>query len=98
MSWPERGANPGRAACVDRAEPGCHRGGVHRRCAPHPMKDDDVFSLWVYLARTPLLWLTVTILAYCACDRVSAALRRHPLANPMLLSVALTGILVLGTH
>src|ERR1700733_10789500 len=36
--------------------------------------------------------------AYCACDRVSAALRRHPLANPMLLSVALTGILVLGTH
>jgi predicted murein hydrolase (TIGR00659 family) len=59
---------------------------------------DDVFSLWVYLARTPLLWLTVTILAYCACDRVSAALRRHPLANPVLLSVALTGILVLGTH
>ena len=23
---------------------------------------DDVFALWVYLARSPLLWLTVTIL------------------------------------
>jgi putative effector of murein hydrolase len=59
---------------------------------------NEVFSLWVYLARSPLLWLTVTILVYCACDRLSAALRRHPLANPVLLSVALTSILLLGTH
>lgn len=58
---------------------------------------DDVFALWVYLARTPLLWLTVTILVYCACDRVSAALRRHPLANPVLLSMLLVGVLVRGT-
>jgi hypothetical protein len=27
--------------------------------------NDNVFALWVYLARTPLLWLTVTILVYC---------------------------------
>ncbi|HEY4040633.1 MAG TPA: LrgB family protein [Rhodopila sp.] len=59
--------------------------------------NDDVFALWVYLARTPLLWLTVTILAYCLCDRISAALRRTPLANPVLLSVCLVGILVRGT-
>ena len=58
---------------------------------------DDVFALWVYLARTPLLWLTLTILVYCLCDQVSAALRRTPLANPVLISMCLIGILVRGT-
>jgi predicted murein hydrolase (TIGR00659 family) len=58
---------------------------------------EDVFALWVYLARSPLLWLTVTILAYCACDRISAALKRHPLANPVLSSMLLVGLLVRGT-
>lgn len=57
----------------------------------------DVFALWVYLARTPLLWLTVTILAYCLCDRISAALHRAPLANPVLMAMALVGLLVRGT-
>lgn len=57
----------------------------------------DVFALWVYLARTPLLWLTVTILAYCACDRVSAALGRAPLANPVLMSMCLVGLMVRGS-
>ena len=58
---------------------------------------DDVFALWVYLARSPLLWLTVTILAYCLCDRISAALRRTPLANPVLMAMCLVGLLVRGT-
>ncbi|MDR3529559.1 MAG: LrgB family protein [Rhodopila sp.] len=59
--------------------------------------NDEVFALWVYLARTPLLWLTVTILVYCLCDRFSAALHRNPLANPVLLSMCLVGLLVRGT-
>lgn len=58
---------------------------------------DDVFALWVYLARTPLLWLTVTVLGYCLCDRISAAFKRHPLANPVLSSMLLVGLLVRGT-
>ena len=58
---------------------------------------EDVFALWVYLARSPLLWLTVTILAYCLCDRIAAALRRAPLANPVLMSMCLVGLLVRGT-
>lgn len=57
----------------------------------------DVFALWVYLARSPLLWLTVTILVYCLCERVSTMLRRAPLANPVLLSVCIVGLLVRGT-
>ena len=58
------------------------------------MNEGNVFSLWVYLARTPLLWLTVTILSYCLCDRISAALNRTPLANPVLMSMCLVGLLV----
>ncbi|WP_458095846.1 LrgB family protein [Roseomonas sp. WA12] len=59
------------------------------------MSDD--FSLWVYLSRTPLLWLTVTLLAYVAADRISLALRRHPLANPMLIAVALAAGVLFAT-
>jgi predicted murein hydrolase (TIGR00659 family) len=60
------------------------------------MSDAD-FSLWVYLSRTPLLWLTVTLLAYVAADRLSAMLRRHPLANPVLIAVVLTALLLAAT-
>ncbi len=48
---------------------------------------DPSFGLWVYLSRTPLLWLTVTLLAYTAADRFSARTGRHPLANPVLHAV-----------
>jgi len=58
---------------------------------------ENVFALWVYLARTPLLWLTVTVLAYCLCDRISAALNRNPLANPVLSSMLLVGALVMAS-
>ena len=42
------------------------------------------FALWVYLSRTPLLSLTVTLVAYLVADRVSARTDRHPPANPVL--------------
>ncbi|KQO66824.1 hypothetical protein ASG51_18205 [Methylobacterium sp. Leaf465] len=48
------------------------------------------FAVWVYLSRTPLLWLTVTLLAYVMADRIALATRRHPLANPVLIAIALT--------
>ncbi|MBP0443254.1 LrgB family protein [Roseomonas sp. SSH11] len=60
------------------------------------MTDAD-FSLWVYLSRTPLLWLTVTLLAYLAADRISAALGRHPLANPMLIAVVIAAGVLFAT-
>jgi predicted murein hydrolase (TIGR00659 family) len=47
----------------------------------------DLVQLWVYLSATPLLWLTVTLVAYLAADRLSAASGRHPLVNPVLLSI-----------
>jgi len=42
------------------------------------------FSLWVYLAQSPMLWLTVTLVIYAVTDAVSLRTRRHPLANPVL--------------
>jgi predicted murein hydrolase (TIGR00659 family) len=54
-------------------------------------------NLWVYLSGSPLLWLTVTLAAYVAADAVSAALRRHPLANPVLMAVTLVSVLLLAT-
>lgn len=52
------------------------------------------FALWVYLSRTPLLWLTMTIFAYVLADRVSASLKRNPLANPVLHAVWMIGLVL----
>jgi predicted murein hydrolase (TIGR00659 family) len=45
-------------------------------------------ELWVYLSTTPLLWLTVTVIVYVIADRIALAAGRHPLVNPVLISVA----------
>ncbi|NBE06718.1 LrgB family protein [Paragemmobacter ruber] len=59
------------------------------------MKGD--FALWVYLTQGPLLWLTVTLVAYALADWLSLRAGRHPLANPVLISVALVGALLVAS-
>ena len=49
----------------------------------------EFVDIWVYLSTSPLLWLTVTLAAYAIADRVARALNRHPLANPVVIAVAL---------
>jgi predicted murein hydrolase (TIGR00659 family) len=46
-------------------------------------------EIWVYLSTTPLLGLTVTLLAYQAAYWIYSRLKFHPLANPVALSVAM---------
>lgn len=55
-------------------------------------------EIWVYLAREPLAALTATLLAWMAGLRLQAWSGRHPLANPVLVAVALlaAGLLVSG--
>jgi predicted murein hydrolase (TIGR00659 family) len=55
-------------------------------------------DIWVYLAREPLAALTATLLAWLAALRLQRLLRGHPLANPVLLAVALLagGLLATG--
>ncbi|GJD49030.1 Inner membrane protein YohK [Methylobacterium crusticola] len=56
------------------------------------------FALWVFLAHSPLLWLTVTLVAYGIADRVSAATGRHPLANPVLHAIWMVGLVLVLTR
>lgn len=55
------------------------------------------FDLWVYLASTPLLWLTVTLLVWIAADRIAIASGRHPVVNPVLLSIIALGAILIFT-
>jgi predicted murein hydrolase (TIGR00659 family) len=58
----------------------------------------DLSEIWVYLAREPLSALTITLLAWLAALRLQRLCRRHPLANPVLLAVAIiaAGLLLTG--
>lgn len=56
-----------------------------------------VETLWVYLAADPLLWLSVTLVAYVLADRLSGLCGRHPLANPVLIAVALIAAILTAT-
>jgi predicted murein hydrolase (TIGR00659 family) len=56
----------------------------------------DPAELWTYLAQEPLLWLTLTLVAYLAADGIAERLA-HPLANPVLIAVILIGAVLLAT-
>ncbi len=49
---------------------------------------DRLTEIWVYLATTPLLGLTVTLLAYQGAHWLYIKARMNPLANPVAISVA----------
>jgi putative effector of murein hydrolase len=61
--------------------------------------NENPFSLWVYLSRSPLLWLTVTLLTYAITDAVSLKTQRNALANPVFHSMWIIGafLLITGT-
>jgi predicted murein hydrolase (TIGR00659 family) len=51
-------------------------------------------ELWVYLSTSPLLGLTLTLLAYQAAFWLYKRAGFHPLANPVMLAVAMLGALL----
>ena len=52
----------------------------------------QISQIWVYLSASPLLGLTITLLAYQGAFRIYQRSGGHPLANPVLIAV---GFLVL---
>lgn len=56
-------------------------------------------EIWVYLAASPLVGLTATLLAYVFAFRIYERTRYSPLANPVMIAVALlvTVLTVTGT-
>lgn len=58
---------------------------------------DSPFALWVYLSTTPLLWLTVTVVAWIAADAIAQASGRNPLVNPVLLAITIVAAVLIAT-
>ncbi len=54
--------------------------------------------VWAYLGRTPLLWLTATVVVYAAAQSFYEGLDRRPVANPVLLSVMTVILFLRVTH
>lgn len=54
-------------------------------------------EVWVYLSATPLLGLTLTLLAYQAAFRIYQRAGFHPIANPVLLAVTMLASVLLLT-
>ncbi|MBU6491672.1 MAG: LrgB family protein [Burkholderiales bacterium] len=57
-----------------------------------------IAAIWVYLATTPLLGLTATLLAYLAAFAIYQRCRFNPLANPVAIAVALLVTVLTLTH
>lgn len=57
----------------------------------------DLRDIWVYLAASPLLHLTMTLAAFQAGSWVYERAGRHPLLNPVLIAVVLVVSMLLAT-
>lgn len=53
---------------------------------------------WVYLARSPLLWLALTVATYTLGDEAYRRLRRRPIVHPVLTSVLALAAIVTITR
>lgn len=58
---------------------------------------NNPFSLWVYLSATPLLWLTVTLVAWIGADYLALRAHRHPLINPVLMAIIAVSLVLVAT-
>jgi predicted murein hydrolase (TIGR00659 family) len=55
-------------------------------------------GIWVYLAASPLLWLTLTVLAYLAAYWLYRRSNFNPFVNPVLVAVAFISAVLLATR
>jgi predicted murein hydrolase (TIGR00659 family) len=62
------------------------------------MKPASLFDLWVYLAASPLLWLTVTIGTYLIALQLARLSRFNPLVNPVLIAILAVALLLILSH
>ncbi|CAN5742021.1 LrgB family protein [soil metagenome] len=59
---------------------------------------EQLSEIWVYLAGTPLLGLTATLLAYQLAYMLYTKAKMNPLANPVAIAVAILVLLLSVTH
>lgn len=53
------------------------------------MSKPELFEIWVFLARSPLLWLSLTLLAYLAALALHHRSGSSPYVNPVVIAVTL---------
>lgn len=58
----------------------------------------EIFHLWVFLAQSPLLWLTLTVLAYLGALWLYRRSGLNPLVNPVLIAVSAIVAVLLATR
>jgi predicted murein hydrolase (TIGR00659 family) len=54
-------------------------------------------DFWLFLSTSPLFWLALTLGVYVGADALAAKTSRHPAVNPVLLTVAGVGAVLLAT-
>lgn len=54
----------------------------------------DFGEIWSYLAQGPLVWLTLTLVAYVVGDTVAESTGRMPWANPVLIAVIVLALML----
>lgn len=59
--------------------------------------NERIGEVWVYLSASPLLGLTLTLLAYLGAVRINRYCHGHPLANPVLIAVSALMLLLWAT-
>ncbi|WP_456403916.1 LrgB family protein [Thiolapillus sp.] len=52
------------------------------------MAESDLATIWVYLSTTPLIGLTITLIAYSLGHRLYLYANRNPLLNPVVTAIA----------
>jgi predicted murein hydrolase (TIGR00659 family) len=59
--------------------------------------EETLTEIWVYLAQTPLLWLSITLIMYQLASVLYQRSGAFPLLNPVLVSVTLLVVLLRAT-
>lgn len=59
--------------------------------------NERIGEVWVYLSASPLLGLTLTLLAYLGAVRINRYCHGHPLANPVLIAISALMLLLWAT-
>lgn len=58
----------------------------------------SIFALWVYLAQSPLLWLTITVGVFLIAQQLARLSGYRPIVNPVLISIVATASILALTH
>ena len=60
--------------------------------------NNDFNGIWVYLSASPLVGLTLTLVAYIVAYRIYNRAKQHPLLNPVAVAVVLIILILLATN